>query len=178
VKVLVLEANPTKPDPRYLGGADNDGLIGVLGGYADIEQCIVRSEGALPDRLPVGVPLEPHLHSIHRLRALLDQLKSSYAVVLIDAPPVLLSADVEFLSGMADMTLLVIGAKRVQPGELKRAARILERSDPRIISFIVTRLEISPGGGYYQKMVSDYNDAELAAQEILQTHLIKPAGTT
>lgn len=176
LRVLVLEANPTKPDPRYLGGTENDGLIGVLGGYAEIDQCIVRSEGALPDRLPVGMPLEPHLHSIHRLRSLLDQLKSTYAIVLIDAPPVLLSADVEFLSGLADMTLLVIGAKRVQPGELKRAARILERADPRIISFIVTRLEISPGGGYYQKMVRDYSDAERAAQEILQTHLIRPSG--
>lgn len=176
--VLVLEANPTKPDPRYAGGAENDGLIGVLGGYADIQQCIVRSEGALPDRLPVGVPLDPHLHPIHRLRALLDELKSTYQLVLIDAPPVLLSADVEFLSSLADMTLLVIGAKLVQPGELKRAARILERADPRIISFIVTRLEISPGGGYYQKMVQDYSDAELAAQQVLRTHLIRPSGKT
>jgi Mrp family chromosome partitioning ATPase len=176
LSVLLLEANPTKPDPRYAGPPENEGLIGVLGGYAELRQNIVRSEGALPDRLPVGVPLEPHLHSIHRLRSLLDDLKSAYALVLIDAPPILLSADVEFLSNAADMTLLVIGAKLVKPGELKRAARILERADPRIVSFIVTRLEISLGGGYYQKMVQEYADAEQAAQAILQSQLLKPRG--
>lgn len=178
LSVLLLEANPTKPDPRYAGPPETEGLIGVLGGYAELGRSIVRSDGALPDRLPIGVPLEPHLHSIHRLRSLLDDLKKIYSIVLIDAPPVLLSADVEFMASVADMSLLVIGAKLVKPGELKRAARILERADPRIISFIVTRLEISLGGGYYQKMVQEYAHAEQAAQTMLRNHLVKAGQKT
>ncbi len=171
LRTLVMEANPLKPDPRYLGQRDTEGLIGLLGGYAEIDETIIAGEGALPDRVAVGIPMEPHLHSIHRLKALLAELQASYPVVLLDAPPVLLSADVEFLAGIADMTLLLIGANQIKPGELKRAARILERANPRVISFIVTRLEITLGGGYYAQMVQEYTDAEDAAREILQSHL-------
>lgn len=171
VKALVVEANPVKPDPRFLGTRDTEGLIGVLGGFAELADNIAPGEGNLPDRLAVGLPVEPHLHSIHRLRGLLHDLHATYPIVLLDTPPVLLSADVEFLSTIADMTMLLIGAKQVQPGELKRAARILERANPHSISFIVTRLEISPGGGYYAQMVQEYADAEHSALEILRNHL-------
>lgn len=170
LRALVIEANPVKPDPRYHGSEDNEGLLDILGGYADLEANIAAGEGFLPDRLAVGIPFEPHLHAIHRLKGILQQVKQTYPIVLLDTPPVLLSADVEFLTGLADMTILLIGAKQVKPGELKRAARILEKANPQTISFIVTRLEINLGGGYYAKMVQEYTEAEQSAREMLRSH--------
>ncbi|MFO1417772.1 MAG: chain length determinant protein [Methylotetracoccus sp.] len=166
-RVLVIEANPLKPDARYRADGLRDGLLDLLIGDATIEQAIQPADGQLPDRIAIGLPVEPHLYAYHRLREILDELKARYPVVLIDAPPVLLSADVEFLAGVADATLLLIGAMQVQPGELKRAARVLEKADPRLISFIVTQLEPIGLGGYYGQMIEEYRQAEDAALSLL-----------
>ena len=88
--------------------------------------------------LGVGLPLRPHLFDFKTLRAILAGLKARYDIVLLDAPPLLLSADSEFLAGQADMTLLLIGAGQMLPGELRRAAAILQIADPAAVGFVVT----------------------------------------
>ena len=55
----------------------------------------------------------------------------------------------EFLTSISDITLLVIAAQQDKPGEIKRAVKLLERIDPEAIGFVVTRLEVFKGGGYY-----------------------------
>ncbi|MBM4200217.1 MAG: CpsD/CapB family tyrosine-protein kinase [Gammaproteobacteria bacterium] len=163
VRSLVVEVNPVQPDARYRVSATHDGLFDVLAADVPATSAIVPAEGALPDRLGIGLTPEAHLFGYHKLDALLSELKQQYRVILLDAPPVLLSADVEYLAGAADLTLLLIGAMQVMPGELKRAASVLERARPKAISFIVTRLEVTWAGGYYAKMVRDFEAAEVAA---------------
>jgi Mrp family chromosome partitioning ATPase len=163
VRALVVEVNPVQPDARYRVSATHDGLFDVLAADVPAATAIVPAEGALPDRLGIGLTPEAHLFGYHKLDALLTELKQHYRVILLDAPPVLLSADVEYLAGSADLTLLLIGAMQVMPGELKRAASILERARPKAISFIVTQLEVAWAGGYYAKMVRDFEEAETAA---------------
>ncbi|RYU57396.1 chain length determinant protein [Methylolobus aquaticus] len=163
VRALVVEVNPVQPDARYRVSATHDGLFDVLAADVPAASAIVPAEGALPDRLGIGLTPEAHLFGYHKLDALLTELKQQYRVILLDAPPVLLSADVEYLAGSADLTLLLIGAMQVMPGELRRAAAILERARPKAISFVVTHLEVTWAGGYYAKMVRDFEEAEAAA---------------
>jgi succinoglycan biosynthesis transport protein ExoP len=54
-------------------------------------------------------------------------VSAGYDIVLIDAAPLLLSAETEYLARMADVTVLVAEAGRTKKAWLNRAARLLER---------------------------------------------------
>ena len=54
-------------------------------------------------------------------------LSAEYDIVLIDAAPLLLSAETEYLARMADVTVLVSEAGKTHKRWLTRAARLLER---------------------------------------------------
>lgn len=169
---LVIETNPLKPDTRYQA----EGVVGLdelLFGKEPGDHAILPAAGKLPDRIGIGFPGSPHLHNYARLRGLLDEFKARYDIILLDAPPVLLSADTEFLASLADVTLLLIGAGQVMPGDLKRAVGILQKIDPEAIGFIVTHLEIYKGGGYFAEMLTDYRAADEAAREVLKSHPLK-----
>ena len=177
LSALVVEVNALKPDPRYADGPLRPGLLDVLLGGCGVDEAITPAQGFLPERLGVGLPLRPHLFDFKTLRAILAGLKARYDIVLLDAPPLLLSADSEFLAGQADMTLLLIGAGQMLPGELRRAAAILQKADPAAVGFVVTHLQVYQGGGYFAKTLEEYNAAEAEAAQILRDHPLKRPST-
>jgi polysaccharide biosynthesis transport protein len=56
-----------------------------------------------------------------------QSLSAEYDIVLIDAAPLLISAETEYLARMADVTMLVSEAGKTHKRWLTRAARLLER---------------------------------------------------
>jgi Mrp family chromosome partitioning ATPase len=52
---------------------------------------------------------------------------NEYDVVLIDATPITISAETEYLARFADVTILVAEAGRTTKAQLVRCARLLER---------------------------------------------------
>lgn len=156
VRALAVEANPVKPDERYRSEPRMPGLFDLLAEPRDLDDAILPAEAGLPERVGIGFALNPQLFAYPRLRQRLDELRTRYEVVLIDAPPVLLSADTEYLVEIADISLLLVGAGQVKPGELKRAAGILQKIDPPVVGFVVTHLEVYRGGGYYAKLTEEF----------------------
>jgi len=157
VKSLVLEVNALKSDPRYHADQFQTGLIDLINGDGTVEEAISQADGLLPDRISVGYPANPHLYGYEKLREIIDFLKTLYPVIFLDAPPVLFSADAEFLCAIADHTLLLVKAHDVTKGELTRAVSILEKLELKAISFIVTNLEVYAKGGYYTEKGKEYN---------------------
>lgn len=156
VRTVVVEANPCKPDPRYRAGSAKPGLAELLAGSGEAPAAVVAAAGGLPDRLGAGSAPGRQLFAYPVLRRCLDELKAAYDLVLIDGPPLLLSADTEYLVETADVTLMLVGAGQVKPGELRRAAGILQKIDPKAVGFVVTRLEVYRGGGYYAKLAEEF----------------------
>jgi succinoglycan biosynthesis transport protein ExoP len=56
-----------------------------------------------------------------------QSISAEYDIVLIDAAPLLISAETEYLARMADVTVLVSEAGKTKKAWLTRAARLLER---------------------------------------------------
>jgi len=132
VRTLAVELNAFKPDARYLGIDPNKGLNNLLNQtiIESPEHLIVPATDRLPERLPVGLSQTRHLVTFGRLPAVLERLSQTYSLILLDAPPVLLSADTELFAEITDGILLIIEAERVMPGELKRATHLIERLSP------------------------------------------------
>ncbi len=171
LRVIAVEANALKPDERYMTRLLGPGLIDVLNGEVALDQAIVPAEAELPDRMAVGLALQRHLPFYDRFPGVLDPLLERYDLILLDAPPILLSADTEFLARYADAVLLVVSARQTLKGELKRAARLLEKAAPQVFGVIVNRLQVYHGGGYYAEVIKKYEDSEQAAAHLLQVRL-------
>ena len=68
-------------------------------------------------------------------------LAAEYDIVLIDAAPLLISAETEYLARMADVTILVSEAGKTRKGWLTRAARLLERLGVAGAAAIVNKVD-------------------------------------
>ena len=75
-----------------------------------------------PTSLPVRIP--PMRSFVFES---FQNLSAEYDIVLIDAAPLLISAETEYLARMADVTVLVAEAGKTKKAWMTRAARLLER---------------------------------------------------
>jgi Mrp family chromosome partitioning ATPase len=76
----------------------------------------------------------------------LDELEQAYDVVLIDAPPLGLSADTEFLATIGDITLLVVEGGEATRRELIRGANLLGRIGAPSVGVIMSQVRMSNAG--------------------------------
>jgi len=69
-----------------------------------------------------------------------QELTNEYDIVLIDAAPLLTSAETEYLARFADVTILVGESARTRKAGLKRAARLLERLNVNGVAVIINKV--------------------------------------
>ena len=83
------------------------------------------------DGWSTAVIAQPFTPKLTPLTNLMDQafkdLTIQYDMVLIDAAPILISAETEYLARFADVTILITEAAKTTKAQLIRTARILER---------------------------------------------------
>ena len=69
-----------------------------------------------------------------------QELTNEYDIVLIDAAPLLTSAETEYLARFADVTILVGESAKTKKAELKRSARLLERLNVGGVAVIINKV--------------------------------------
>lgn len=162
IRALALELNAFKPDPRYQNATSSAaGLTTLLHPTTPRslapETLVLPATETLPARLPIGPTPHRHLTTHGKLPTLLDQLHDRYDLILMDTPPILLSADAELLGEIAGGVLLVIEAGQITPGELKRAAHLLERLNPPVVGALLNRVKVYEGGGYFADLLKEHH---------------------
>jgi len=103
----------------------------------NLEQTAHRGVGGLPAVRPdvdiqsTAVIAQPFSQKLTPLTNFMDQafkdLTTDYDVVLIDATPLLISAETEYLARFADVTILVAEAENTTMAQVTRASRLLEK---------------------------------------------------
>lgn len=189
-RALAVEANAYHPNPAYLVGhplADRanesktlahdslrssppDGLRYLLDDPerdADLNQ----SDPLIPS-LHTS-PGQPSLQNLMNLPAVLKKF-SNYDFVLVDAPPLLTSADAELVAHGCDGGVIVARAGDIGKGEFSRAVRIMQRVDPPVAGAIVNAIEAFRGGGYVNEMMSEFTER----RRINPASLARELGTT
>jgi capsular exopolysaccharide synthesis family protein len=132
---------------EYMGIPAGPGLGDVLHGSDILENCIHRSDGVPLWILPSGSPrVRPAgLSGIQYVKKILPELRTRYDHVILDGPPVMPLADVNILSGMADMTVFVVRAGETSQDIAKKALRALgENSDAAGIILTQVEMEYAP----------------------------------
>jgi len=154
-RTLVVEANAFRPDSRFI--SDKPGLKQCLSGQSDPMQCIVAASEDMPDHIGVGsLAGDVHLDRLDRLSETINLCAPHYQFILVDMPPLLLSADAEIMLNHLGQILLVVEAGAISRGELSRAARILDKTVSQAAGVIVNRVKTVERGGYIHELLVEF----------------------
>lgn len=132
-KVLLIDCDLKRPMVHtYMNTPATPGLVDYLLGEQPLESCIQKVEDEPLWILPTGSAgrgvLE--LSKIRLLSKVIHDLRPRFDYILIDAPPILPLADLNVLSSMADLMVLVIRAGRTGRDVVDKAYRSLRSSCP------------------------------------------------
>jgi capsular exopolysaccharide synthesis family protein len=144
-QVLLIDADLRSPVQHYLWNVPNHtGLSHVLMGESRVESALqpiadnitLLSAGAHPPN-----PLA--MMDSKEMKALLEQLSSSYDVILIDASPMAGAADAAILGKVSDGVILVLRPRYVDSASLLASKSLLGRSGTEVLGFVATHVDIS-----------------------------------
>jgi succinoglycan biosynthesis transport protein ExoP len=117
--------------------------------------------------IPVGDP-NSGMFSTNRLTTVFDRLKNHFDLVLVDAPPLMFSAESEILICLCQATLLVVEADCVTKEELTKAAKLLERLRPEATGVILNRVKVKTAGWQLQQEYREFVNG-LAGKEVRES---------
>lgn len=89
------------------------------------------------------------------MRGVLKWMSERYDVVLIDAPPVLLSGEGASLAGRVDAVAIVVRAMRDHRGAVARAVRLIESQGASVLGVVLNRARPT-AGGYFRENFEAY----------------------
>lgn len=151
--VLVLEANSYAPNPLF----DNwrPGLTDYLAGHADVADLAkpYTHHNAVVSVVGIGNERVRGLQRLDRLHEAIKQWSTQYEYVLVDLPPLLMSADAEMLIETIGQVFLVVEAQAVNRGEIGRSKRLLQKIDPEAVGLFVNKVPLFRGNGYMEDLI-------------------------
>ena len=152
---LAVEANAFRRDSRYAG--DRPGLAECLRGASEPSACVIPAQGTFPARVRMGdAGGQTHIDCLDKMHGVTQAWTKDFSFVLVDLPPLLLSADAEILARNLEHLIVVVEANGTIAGELRRAGRQLEKLDPAAIGIVVNRVKPFDGGGYLRGTMLEY----------------------
>jgi len=152
-RVLLVDADLRRPSlSRIFNIQARVGLTTLLLRGGDLSEHIVADIHEGLDLMPSG-PLPPNpseLLSSQRLVDALARMAENYDVVLLDAPPALVTTDSIILASLVDGTLCVVDLKSTRRRDVLRTMGLLDRAGARVIGTCVNRYgRAARGESYY-----------------------------
>jgi capsular exopolysaccharide synthesis family protein len=151
--VLIVDCNFRRPRQHELADLTNDaGLVDVLRGQSEIVPLIAPLAGTNLSVMSTGQAqyAEPELLESDRFRAMLTELERQFDVVLLDAPPTLLTSEARMLAKQVDAVVGVVRADREKRGMVGRMLRQLAGHRAEVLGLILNGAR-SASGGYFRK---------------------------
>ena len=149
VRTAILDANPVDPE--------DEGIVSSARSERLALPTTDQPEGGNNDpKLPARIEVDSSgggspAPLISRISGLLETLKSEYDLILIDTPPLAVSADTEFLASICDITLLVAEGGAATRRELIRSATALGRIGAPSVGVIMTQVRLRQAGRALKK---------------------------
>ena len=146
-RVLLIDADLHHPSlHNYFGVRQTPGLSDWMTGSKPLE-ALVQAHPSVSNLwlLPAGdLPaLSAELLGSSKFDTLLESLKASYSMVVLDTPPMLLVADAVLLAGKADATIAVIRSDMTNRTAVERVTEALERNGSRSIGLVLNGVDTS-----------------------------------
>lgn len=157
-RVLIIDANLRRPDQHRLMDVNNgEGLVDVLAGKASVDQVIRVAHDIGLMLIPTGQSQDtpPEVFEGQAFRALLSQLETRFDLIIIDAPPALLTTDSQLLSKHMDAIAIIARASKDSRGMLERVLRQMDGQRADVLGVILNGVQ-SSAGGYFRKSYREF----------------------
>ena len=121
------------------------GLVEYLLGECTLEQTIYREEDTNLDLLALTINGR-QLHDVFGSRkfdALLDELKQSYDLILIDTAPLLLMAEAGVIASKTDKTILVVRWMRSRRSAVRRSLDMLKGMRAEVLGVALNMVDLT-----------------------------------
>lgn len=145
--VLLVDADTSRQGVgEVIGLGDQRGLLDVLSGNErELSQVMLRTDILNFALVPAGGARDDaaELLAGSRMAALLREMSLRYSdrIILVDAPPCLVSSDPLTLAGIVGQVLMVIEAERTQRDEIAFALEMVK--DCQNVSLILNKVQVT-----------------------------------
>lgn len=150
-RVLLMDCDLRKPTVhKKMGISNTTGMTSMLVKKMDPTDCIKPTEVHNLYLLTSG-PIPPNpaeLLGSKRMKAMLEELKKAFDIVLIDAPPVLAVTDAQILSTMADGILLVTAYGQAEKEAVINAKKLIDKVEAKLLGVIMNKVPMKSKGYY------------------------------
>jgi capsular exopolysaccharide synthesis family protein len=136
-KVVIVDCDLRKPTQHeYFMKSNRNGLSHLLAGHYQLEQCLLDTHIDYLMLLPAGaIPSE--LLESYRMLTLLEELKASFDVIIIDSPPALVVTDAHILASKCDGIVFVIRSGKTKKEMARKALAYLSYTKARILGVVL-----------------------------------------
>jgi len=152
-RITYVSTSPTADSPSRTGAATTSNSAAPSGEKTD------RIERQQPGPVALSVHLgEPAstMFSGSFVAQILSEQQDSYDAVLIDAGPLLISADSEYLARIADGTVVATQSGRTTRNQLKRSAALLEKLHVPGVAVVLNRVQPDRADAALRQDIEDY----------------------
>jgi polysaccharide biosynthesis transport protein len=150
--VLIMDVDMRRPNAHRLFDIENKkGLSNFLGGQCALADVIHTTRVPNVDLITVGdIPPNPiELLSSQNFDAIVEKMKHTYDVILMDSAPILGLADAIVLSANVEATVLVVEAGRNTVRGAKSALDRIQRGGAHIVGTVLTKFDAAQFGYSY-----------------------------
>ncbi|WP_438448541.1 CpsD/CapB family tyrosine-protein kinase [Gorillibacterium sp. sgz5001074] len=151
-RVLLIDADLRKPTIHKIFNRTNRvGLTSLLAGNRQIQELPMDSYIDNLDILTSG-PIPPNpseLLASKKMKALLEELRNMYDMIIIDTPPAIAVTDANLLASHCDGVVLVIDSGKVKREQALRAKLGLEHAKARLLGVVLNNKDRKEADDYY-----------------------------
>jgi len=167
-KTLLIDADLRRPSVHKLLGMPIGrlGLSDLLSKSCSEREAIQESGIANLSVMTAGNTTKnpAELFSAAGVADVFDELKKSFAHIVVDSAPVNAVGDSLMMAQHADRVLVVIRSVKTPSKVIRRAIHLLKRSTPNITGIILNRLHASGAGYYYYSYGGKYSKDSVYGQ--------------
>jgi succinoglycan biosynthesis transport protein ExoP len=165
--VLLIDADLRRPRlQKVFPGKMNLGLVNYLAANIPLEDTIQPTQ--VPNlSVVLSGPIPPNpseLLASDRMKHLIEDLRSKYAFVIFDSPPVLAVTDAIVLAASADGVVLTVHGGHTPRELVQRSAERLRLSNIPVLGALLNNLDLHQYGYTYRKSYYDYYDSPETAE--------------
>jgi succinoglycan biosynthesis transport protein ExoP len=146
-RVLLVEGDIRRRTlHQYFKDMPEKGIVSVLSGELALKDAIHRTQGFGADILggEKSSTNAADLFASDRFRALIEEAREAYDMVIIDTPPVLVVPDARIIADQADAIIFTVQWDKTSKTQVEESLRMFHNSGQRITGLVLS--QISPKG--------------------------------
>ncbi|GKY89243.1 polysaccharide biosynthesis tyrosine autokinase [Sinisalibacter aestuarii] len=143
-RVLLVEGDiRRRVFSEHYGLRNADGLIAVLSGKRDLQECVQRL-GRVGIDVLIGEDTSVNaadVFSSNRFQEFIDDARAIYDVIIIDTPPVLVVPDARIIAQAVDAILFTVKWDDTPRHQVNEAIRLFETAGRAVTGIVLTQID-------------------------------------